>query len=117
MVCFFLASVAGDLLRDRLGEVAEGVNTLKVLIANSQVAGFSSHVELLVNKLFGEPATQIGAPDNNLGFDGYYQKSSDTVKYVDTANTSHINGERNCGQIPCETGIGNNHHPSHTRPT
>lgn len=54
------------------------VNTLKVLIANSQVAGFSSHVELLVNKLFGEPATQIGAPDNNLGFDGYYQKTGDT---------------------------------------
>lgn len=54
------------------------VNTLKVLIANSQVAGFSSHVELLVNKLFGEPATQIGAADNNLGFDGYYQKSHDT---------------------------------------
>ena len=54
------------------------VNTLKVLIANSQVAGFSSHVELLVNKLFGEPAIQIGAPDNNLGFDGYYQKSRDT---------------------------------------
>ena len=54
------------------------VNTLKVLIANSQVAGFSSHVELLINKLFGEPVTQIGAPDNNLGFDGYYQKTSDT---------------------------------------
>ncbi len=54
------------------------VSTLKVLIANSQVAGFSSHVELLVNKLFGEPATQIGAQDNNLGFDGYYQKSHDT---------------------------------------
>lgn len=53
------------------------VNTLKVLIANSQVAGFSSRVELLINKLFGEPATQIGAPDNNLVFDGYYQTSGD----------------------------------------
>jgi len=53
------------------------VNSLKVLIANSQVAGFSSHVELLVNQLFGEKATQIG-PDNNLGFDGYYQKGTDS---------------------------------------
>lgn len=55
------------------------VNTLKVLIANSQVAGFSSRVELLINKLFGEPVTQIGGSDNNLGFNGYYQKSSDTA--------------------------------------
>ncbi|PTR14385.1 hypothetical protein C8R31_10657 [Nitrosospira sp. Nsp2] len=54
------------------------VNTLKVLITNSQVAGFSSQVELLVNKLFGERVTQIGASDNNLGFNGYYQKSGDT---------------------------------------
>ena len=51
------------------------VSSLKVLIANSQVADFSSHVELLVNQLFGEGATQVGAPDNNLGFDGYYQKA------------------------------------------
>ncbi|MEP9358774.1 hypothetical protein [Sphingomonas sp. KR3-1] len=55
------------------------VNTLKVRIANSQVANFSSHVELLVNQLFGEPVTQIGASDNNLGFDGYYQKTSETT--------------------------------------
>lgn len=51
------------------------VNSLKVLIANSQVANFSSRVELLINELFGEPATQIGASDNNLGFNGFYQKA------------------------------------------
>ncbi|HET9638392.1 MAG TPA: hypothetical protein VFP12_04220 [Allosphingosinicella sp.] len=51
------------------------VNSLKVLIANSQVANFSSRVELLINELFGEGATQVGASDNNLGFNGYYQKA------------------------------------------
>ncbi len=29
-----------------------------------------------------------------------YQKSNDTVRYVDTAKTSQISGLRNCGQIP-----------------
>ena len=28
-----------------------------------------------------------------------YQKNSDTVAYVDTANTSHSSGLRNCGHI------------------
>ena len=35
-----------------------------------------------------------------------YQNSTETVKYVDTANTSHSNGERNCGQIEFALGRG-----------
>src|SRR2546423_8875713 len=46
-----------------------------------------------------------------------YQNNTDTVKYVETANTSHINGERNCGQIEFAFGIGNSHQSYHTRPT
>ena len=45
-----------------------------------------------------------------------YQKSSEIVKYVLTANTSHSNGDRNCGQIEFEFGSGNSHQPYHTRP-
>lgn len=75
------------------------VKTLKVLIANSQVAGFSSHVELLINRLFGDQAHQIGASGSNiLGFDGYYQKSPDpsgsgqeigTYSFVATTPTAY----------------------------
>src|SRR5712664_4572242 len=46
-----------------------------------------------------------------------YQNSTDTVKYVETANTSHISGERNCGQTEFAFGIGNSHQSYHTRPT
>lgn len=84
------------------------VNTLKVLIANSQVAGFSSRVELLVNQLFGEPATQIGAPDNNLVFDGYYQRSGGagaggkgggTYRFVTRAPTAYALASAVLGQV------------------
>ena len=39
------------------------------------------------------------------------------MKYVETANTSHISGERNCGQMLFEFGSGKSHHENHTRPT
>ncbi len=35
------------------------------------------------------------------------QNSSDTVPYVETANTSQTSGLRNCGQIDIELGYGN----------
>ncbi len=35
------------------------------------------------------------------------QNSSETVKYVETAKTSHISGLRNCGQTPITFGYGN----------
>ena len=46
-----------------------------------------------------------------------YQNSTDTVKYVDTANTSHNSGERNCGQIEFALGSGNSHQSNQIRPT
>ena len=35
-----------------------------------------------------------------------YQKTTEIVAYVDTANTSHINGERNCGHTVIVNGSG-----------
>src|SRR6476469_3042575 len=35
-----------------------------------------------------------------------YQNRAETVAYVETANTSHIRGLRNCGQIPIVFGYG-----------
>ena len=35
-----------------------------------------------------------------------YQNSSDTVKYVETANTSHTSGLRHCGHRPIVFGYG-----------
>ncbi len=58
------------------------VNSLKVLIANSNIASFSSRIELLINTLFGEPVQQLGAPDNNLIFNGYYQQSGGIGSYT-----------------------------------
>jgi hypothetical protein len=45
-----------------------------------------------------------------------YQNSRETVKYVETANTSQRSGDRNWGQIEFAFGIGNNHQPSQIRP-
>jgi len=58
------------------------VNSLKVLIANSQIADFSSRIELLINQLFGEGAQQLNAADNNLSFNGYYQRSGGIGSYL-----------------------------------
>src|SRR5579884_3691180 len=45
------------------------------------------------------------------------QKSSDTVAYVDTANTSQMSGLRNCGHTPIVFGYGNSQYAaSHGRP-
>src|SRR5689334_14655273 len=44
------------------------------------------------------------------------QKSSDTVAYVETANTSQISGLLNCGQTPIVFGYGNSQYASHGRP-
>ena len=45
-----------------------------------------------------------------------YQNSSDTEAYVDTANTSHASGERNCGQSSIVFGYGSSQYASHGRP-
>src|ERR1043165_1405052 len=46
-----------------------------------------------------------------------YQNSSDTVKYVLTANTSHSSGERKLGHTRLYHGIGSRNHAIHCRPT
>src|SRR4051794_32071983 len=45
-----------------------------------------------------------------------YQKSTDVVAYVDTANTSQMSGLRNCGQVPIELGYGMSQKKSQGRP-
>src|SRR5271165_7348143 len=45
-----------------------------------------------------------------------YQKTAEIVAYVDTANTSHTSGLRNCGHTPMLLGYGNIQYPSHGRP-
>src|SRR5438270_697480 len=45
-----------------------------------------------------------------------YQNSSDTVAYVDTANTSQISGLLNCGHTFIVFGYGNSQYASHGRP-
>src|SRR5436190_13304324 len=45
-----------------------------------------------------------------------YQNISDTVPYVDTANTSQISGLRNCGQMFIVFGYGTSQYASHGRP-
>lgn len=50
------------------------VQTLKVLFLNSTVAGFSSVIEVQINKLFGETATLQGSTDNIVRMFGTYQQ-------------------------------------------
>lgn len=57
------------------------VNSLKVLLANSEIIGFSSVIEVLINKLFGEPAQQLGVNTNCLKLNGYYQQSGGVGSY------------------------------------
>jgi hypothetical protein len=60
------------------GEFAFQVERLKVLFLNSAVAGFSSVVELELNRLFGEPVQLLGPngpqADNIVRLYGVYQK-------------------------------------------
>jgi len=58
------------------------VNQLKVLIANSEIVGFSSVIEVMINKLFGEPTQQVNAPNNCLKLNGYYQQSGGVGSYT-----------------------------------
>src|SRR6201990_1832635 len=46
-----------------------------------------------------------------------YQNTTEIVAYVDTANTSHASGERNCGHTFIVFGYGSSQYPSHGRPT
>src|SRR5580658_1004466 len=46
-----------------------------------------------------------------------YQKTTEIVAYVETANTSHSNGDRNCGHTFMVTGSGSIQYASQGRPT
>src|ERR1700753_2646643 len=46
-----------------------------------------------------------------------YQNTTEMVAYVETANTSHNKGERNCGHTFMVLGQGKTQSPSHGRPT
>src|SRR6266702_2352637 len=45
-----------------------------------------------------------------------YQNTTEIVAYVETANTSHASGLRNCGHTFIVFGYGNSQYPSHGRP-
>src|SRR3954466_7047908 len=49
---------------------------------------------------------ELSRSDARSGIRPRYQKSSEVMKYVLTANTSHISGLLNCGQIPFVLGYG-----------
>lgn len=58
---------------------------LKVLILNTAVADFSSRVELLANRLFGDLSTLQGSSIGNvIDFDGVYQRHGDQGSYLFT---------------------------------
>src|SRR5580692_3296859 len=46
-----------------------------------------------------------------------YQKTTEMVAYVETANTSHSSGERNCGHTFMVLGYGKSQYPNQGRPT
>src|SRR4051812_7014001 len=45
-----------------------------------------------------------------------YQKTTDSVKYVETAKTSHTSGLLNCGHTPIVFGSGKSQYATHGRP-
>jgi hypothetical protein len=67
---------------------------LTVLFKSSEMASFSSRIELMINRLFGSLTSQstAGARENNIILDGFYQSSGGTPAYVFvTARTSTFN--------------------------
>jgi hypothetical protein len=81
------------------------VLSLKVLIANSDIASFSSSIEILINQLFGEQANQQNANDNNLVLYGTYQKSGGVGTYSFTSNgaTSYLMSSSTLYMVNIET--------------
>jgi hypothetical protein len=77
------------------------VNQLKVLIANSEIVGFSSVIELMINKLFGEPVQQVNALSNCLKLNGYYQNSGGVGSYtfVTPASTTYAVNSQVLNQV------------------
>lgn len=68
------------------------VLSLKVLMANTAIADFSSQVELLVNRLFGDGVNLRGENSNKVLFNGYYQKhgANGQGSYSFVTDTSYV---------------------------
>jgi hypothetical protein len=58
------------------------VRSLKIVMRNSAIAAFSSQVDLLVNRLFGDSSQLIGQPRNIITFNGVYQTQGGQDAYV-----------------------------------
>ena len=67
------------------------VLSLRVLFENSAMVDFSSQVELMINKLFDEPALLIDSErGNNVVLNGYFQRSGASASYVFVDQGQHI---------------------------
>jgi hypothetical protein len=67
---------------------------LTVLFKNSEMASFSSRIELMINRLFGSGAAQRtpGARGNNIILDGFYQSAGGTPAYVFVTTQTNVYG-------------------------
>ncbi len=66
------------------------VDTLKVRFANSAVVTFASRIQLLVDELFGEPASLQGSAANVLLLDGAYQLQGGVGAYSFHATQDNV---------------------------
>jgi hypothetical protein len=71
------------------------VSSLKVVMRNSAIAAFSSQVELLVNRLFGDSAQLSGQERNIITFDGVYQTQGGQDAYVFASTKRNVFNMRN----------------------
>ena len=78
------------------GPYSFNVLTLKVRFANSAVATFSSQIQLLIDQLFGEPATRTDTgtkkpcTDNVLVLYGVYQQQGATSGYTFSTDQDNL---------------------------
>jgi hypothetical protein len=69
------------------------VLNLSVLFVNSEVSNFNSTIEVMINKLFGEPALlQNSTSGNNIHLNGIYQKHGDSGSYTFSNSNSNTFG-------------------------
>ncbi|HST59780.1 MAG TPA: hypothetical protein VLK84_13845, partial [Longimicrobium sp.] len=67
--------------------------SLTARFANAALAGFSARVELMVNQLFGAPATMRNAlHGNNLVLDGSYQRQNGAPSYAFVLQGTNVFG-------------------------
>ncbi|MCU1233616.1 MAG: hemagglutinin protein, partial [Candidatus Solibacter sp.] len=69
------------------------VRTLKMVLENSAITDFSSVVELLINKLFGDATSLVGSQNSVIDFNGIYQQQGSQGTYL------FVNNSRNAFQM------------------